>query len=172
MRILCLILYYSFARYLPVSYFPIVGNICKWIRYQLCRRIFKKCGTNVNIERLAFFGGGKSIEIGDHSGLGINCVVPSNTIIGNYVMMAPNCRILPCNHAFDRIDIPMCQQGDTGSQSTIIEDDVWIGINVLITPGRVIKKGTIIAGGCVLCKDFPEYSIVGGNPSRLIRTRK
>ena len=86
--------------------------------------------------------------------------------------MAPNCRILPCNHAIDRVDIPMCQQGDTGCQRTIIEDDIWIGINVLITPGRLIKKGSVIAGGCVLCKDFPEYSIVGGNPSRLIRMRK
>ena len=172
MRILCLILYYGFARYLPVSYFPIVGRACKWMRYRLCRRIFKSCGTNVNVERMAFFGSGKNIEIGDNSGLGINCSIPSNTIIGRDVMMAPNCRILPCNHAIDRVDIPMCQQGDTGCQRTIIEDDIWIGINVLITPGRLIKKGSVIAGGCVLCKDFPEYSIVGGNPSRLIRMRK
>ena len=172
MKILCLILYYGFARYLPVSHFPIVGTASKWLRYILCRRIFKKCGKNVNIERMAFFGSGRNIEIGDNSGLGINCSVPSNTIIGRDVMMAPNCRILPCNHAFDRIDIPMNQQGDTGVECTVIEDDVWIGINVLITPGRLIRRGSVIAEGCVLCKDFPGYSIVGGNPSRLIRIRK
>ena len=58
------------------------------------------------------------------------------------------------------------------SRVTVIEDDVWIGRNVIMTPGRLIKKGSIIAAGCVLSKDFPEYSIVGGNPSKLIRIRK
>lgn len=165
-------LYYGFARYLPVSYFPIVGKACKWIRYQLCRRIFKKCGKNVNVERLAFFGRGGGIEIGDNSGLGINCSIPSDTIIGRDVMMAPNCFILPLNHTFDRLDIPMREQGATEHKQTVIGDDVWIGRDVIMTPGRIIKRGSIIAAGCVLCKDFPEYSIVGGNPSRLIRSRK
>ena len=52
-----------------------------------------------------------------------------------------------------------------------IEDDVWIGRNVLMTPGRHIAKGSIIAAGCVLTKDFPEYSIIGGNPGKFIRSR-
>lgn len=171
MKTLCLILYYGFARYLPVSYFPFIGKICKWIRYQLCRRIFKKCGKNVNIERLAYFGRGVDIVIGDNSGLGINCKIPSDTVIGKDVMMGPNCFILDANHCFDRVDIPMCQQGCMDKKQTIIGDDIWIGRNVLITPGRVIKKGSIVAAGCVLCKDFPEYSIIGGNPSQLIRSR-
>lgn len=42
----------------------------------------------------------------------------------------------------------------------------------MIAPGRHIKKGSIIAMGCILTKDFPEYSIIGGNPSQLIRNRK
>jgi len=54
---------------------------------------------------------------------------------------------------------------------TIIEDDVWIGRQVIMSPGRHIKEGTIIAAGTVLSKDFPEYSIVGGNLSRLIKYR-
>ena len=165
MKTICLMLYYGFARYMP-------GKIGKWLRYQLCRRIFKKCGKNVNIERMAYFGRGSGIEVGDNSGLGVNCCIPSDTIIGKDVMMAPNCYIIPINHAFDRIDIPMREQGVSEHKQTVIEDDVWIGRNVIMTPGRLIKKGSIIAAGCVLSKDFPEYSIVGGNPSKLIRIRK
>lgn len=86
-------------------------------------------------------------------------------------MMGPNCYIFSTNHAFDRRDISMIQQGHTIRKQTIIEDDVWIGRNVIFTPGRIVKKGSIIAAGCVLSKDFPEYSIIGGNPSRLIRNR-
>ena len=121
---------------------------------------------------MANFGSGLDIEIGDNSGIGINACIPSNTKIGKNVMMGPNCYILATNHAFSRTDIPIIEQGYTPKKETIIEDDVWIGRDVLMTPGRVIKRGSIIAGGCVLCKDFPEYSIVGGNPSKLIKSRK
>ena len=169
-KILCLALYYGVARWLPLS--SKMGGVGKAVRYTLCKRIFKACGKNVNIERKANFGSGLDIEIGDNSGLGINCMVPSNTKIGKNVMMGPNVYILAQNHRFDRLDIPMCQQGFSPKATTVIEDDVWIGRDVLMTPGRTIKTGSIIAGGCVLCKDFPEYSIVGGDPSRLIKSRK
>lgn len=144
----------------------------KKVRYFLVKNIFKKCGKNVNVEYGANFGSGREIEIGDNSGIGVNACIPSNTIIGRDVMMAPNCYIFANNHSYERIDIPMNKQGGTKRLQTIIEDDVWIGRNVLMTPGRHISKGSIIAAGCVLCKDFPEYSIVGGNPSKLIRYRK
>ena len=168
-QFICLALYYGVFRYLPASYKCGVG---KHLRYFACKRIFKKCGKNVNIERMANFGSGLDIEIGDNSGLGINCHVPCNTIIGEYVMMGPNCYILARNHKFDRTDIPMGLQGSTDIKQTVIGNDVWIGRDVLIMPGRIIADGSIIAGGCVLTKDFPEYSIVGGNPSRLIKNRK
>nr|WP_252196979.1 acyltransferase [Bacteroides faecis] len=103
--------------------------------------------------------------------MGINCTIPSKTIIGRYVMMGPNCFILQDNHVFIRTDIPMCHQGHTPILPTVVEDDVWIGRDVLITPGRTIKRGSIVAAGCVLCKNFPEYSVIGGNPSKLIRSR-
>lgn len=136
-----------------------------------CKNIFLHCGKNVNIEKGAFFGSGFRLKIGDNSGIGLNCVVPGNIEIGNDVMMGPECYILSSNHAFDRTDIPMTRQGFSIQKKTIIEDDVWIGRQVIFTPGRTVKKGTIIGAGTVLTKDFPEYSIVGGNPSRLIKSR-
>lgn len=169
--LVCLATYYGFAYWMPESYSFFFGSVFRKIRVYLCRHIFLYCGENVNIERKANFGSGLDIELGDESGLGINCSIPSNTKIGKYVMMGPNCVILPHNHRFDRIDIPMNRQGFSPKLSTRIDDDVWIGRDVLMTPGRSILRGSIIAGGCVLCKDFPEYSIVGGNPSKLIRLR-
>lgn len=170
--LVCLGLYYGFARHLPAS-FGLFGKPSKWLRYQLAKRIFKKCGKGVNIERGASFGSGRDIEIGNNSGIGRNCSIPSNTIIGNDVMMGPNCFIIRYNHAYDRTDIPMRKQGyqSQGNVQTVIEDDVWIGMNVLMTPGRHISKGSIIGGGTLLCKDFPAYSVIGGNPSRIIKSR-
>lgn len=171
-RYICLILYYSIAKYLPSSFTPILGNLCKQIRYLLCQNIFYKCGYNVNIEKGAYFGSGKGIIIGNNSGLGKNCKVPSHITIGNDVMMGPNCTILYNNHKYDSVDIPMRLQGVTTPLPVTIEDDVWIGQDVLITPGRIIKKGTIIAARCCLTKDFPPYSIVGGVPCKILKMRK
>lgn len=170
-QIICLFLYYSFAQYLPCSYSRFGGSISQKIRRFLCIRIFKCAGRNINVERKANFGSGLDIQIGDYSDLGINCHVPSNTIIGNNVMMAPGCFIFSQNHITSDVSIPMNRQGFTEKKITIIEDDVWIGQNVYITPGRHIKKGTIIGACCLLCKDFPEFSVVGGNPSKLIKSR-
>ncbi len=142
-----------------------------YIRYQLAKRIFKKCGHHVNIERKAKFGSGRDVEIGNYSGIGVNCSIPSNIIIGDYVMMGPNCYILQRNHKFDDINIPIIRQGYTEQKKTIIQDNVLIGRNVLMTPGRTIAIGSIVGAGCVLTKDFPPYSIIGGNPSKLIRSR-
>lgn len=170
-RVLCLVIYKVFASKLPVSYSKFGGKLWKAVRFFLCKRIFAECGNNVNVERKANFGNGFGIKIGDNSGLGVNCTIPNDTIIGKNVMMGPNCYVLDSNHTFERIDIPMVEQGFSESKQTIIENDVWIGRDVLMTPGRTIKDGTIIGARCVLCKDFPEYSIVGGNPARLIRER-
>lgn len=170
--IVCLALYYTIAKHLPHSGAKLVGTVSRRFRYCLVKNIFKKCGKNVNVEHGATFGSGRNIEIGDNSGIGINADIPGNTIIGNNVMMGPNCYIAYNNHIYDSIDVPMCQQGMTNPAQTVIGNDVWIGKNVSMTPGRKIGDGSVIAMGCLLCKDFPSYSIVGGNPSKLIKSRK
>ncbi|WP_462356028.1 acyltransferase [Phocaeicola coprophilus] len=168
-----LFLYYSFATWLPSSYNPVLGRISNYIRIICCRRIFKFCGKVSTIDRMAYFGTGENIIIGDYSGIGANCVIPNNTVIGKYVLMAPEVHIIANNHNFSDIHRPMCFQGSPDTPfTTIIEDDCWIGVRVIMTPGRHIKKGSIIAAGAVLTKDFEEYSIVGGNPAKLIKKRK
>ena len=168
-QLVCLVLYYGFAQYLPKS--NTYGNVGGVIRYALCKHIFKKCGKHVNIERKAFFASGIDIEIGDYSGIGINAHIPNGTIIGDYVMMGPNCFILDVNHKVSDVDTPMCFQGHVPKKITRIGNDVWIGRDVHMTPGRTIADGSIIAMGAVLTKDFPPYSIVGGNPAKFIKKR-
>ena len=110
--------------------------------------------------------------MGDYSGIGANTQIPSNTIIGKNVIISRNVFILNRNHRFDDIHVPINDQGFLPSKQTIIEDDCWIGLRCIMTPGRIVKTGTIVGMGAVLTKDFPEYSIVGGNPAHLIKSRK
>jgi len=54
---------------------------------------------------------------------------------------------------------------------TVIENDVWIGQGAVISGGVRIGTGSIVAAGAVVTKDVAPYSIVGGNPARLIKMR-
>lgn len=174
--LLALCLYYGIGRHLPASTgwgFRGFRKASKFIRGYLCQYIFKKCGNNINIEHGAYFGKGDGIEIGDNSGIGINAHIYPNTIIGDNVMMGPNVYMLDSTHIFSRTDITMIEQGKKRQRpQVIIGNDVWIGQDVMIMSSRTIKTGSIIAARCVLTHDYPEYSIVGGNPSKLIRNRK
>ena len=68
-------------------------------------------------------------------------------------------------------EVPEDMKLPENDQDVVIEDDVWIGLRCILTPGRTVRKGSIIAMGSVLTKDFPEYSVVGGNPAKLLKTR-
>lgn len=170
-KLTCLALYYLFATHLPDSYSMFGGKVSNSIRVFLCKRIFKKCGKIRTINRKVVFGSGRDIEMGDDSGIGANTEIPSDTIIGKNVMLSRRCFVLHRNHEFSRTDIPIIEQGFKEKKRLVIEDDCWIGLNSILTPGRHIKKGTIVGMGSVLTKDFPEYSIVGGNPAKFIKSR-
>lgn len=171
-RNLFLFIYYCFARYIPNLPNVRTGEKC---RRFCCKRIFKKCGTNVNIETNAYFGLGDAITIGDNSGIGKRAYIGNiggggELTIGKNVMMAPDVIILTKSHSHERIDIPMCEQGSYSSK-VVIEDDVWIGIRSIIMPGVKIGKGSIIGAGAVVTKDVSPYTIVGGVPARIIKKR-
>ena len=171
MKYVFLLLYYTFFKHLPHSSTPYIGSCCEYLRFQCCKRIFSKCGKGVNVEKGVRFGKGFQIQIGDKSSIGINSKLPPNCIIGCNVMMGPEVVIFASNHICDRTDIPMIDQGMTEMTPPIIEDDVWIGQRAMIMSGKIIKKGSIIAAGAIVTKNFPTYAVVGGNPARLIKSR-
>lgn len=86
-------------------------------------------------------------------------------------MMGPYCLIYTSNHCMDRVDVPMWRQGFTEVRPVVIEDDVWIGARVTLLPGVHIGRGSVIGAGSVVTKDVPAYSIVGGNPARVLKYR-
>jgi galactoside O-acetyltransferase len=74
-------------------------------------------------------------------------------------------------HRFDRTDVPIHGQGVT-SRGVVIEDNVWIGMNVSILDGVRIGNGSIVGAGAVVTKDVPANAIVVGNPARVLRFRE
>lgn len=169
-KLICLVAYYGFAKYLPSSTSPYTHWV-RTIRRAVCHSLFDYCGTNVNIEKGANFATGGGISIGSNSGLGVNCLVHGPLEIGDNVMMGPDVVILTHTHNINRTDIPMEDQGSRVAKVTI-GNDVWIGMRSIIMPGVKIGNGAVIGAGAVVTKDVPDYAIVGGVPAKIIKYRK
>ncbi len=163
------LIYVLFAKWLPVSYAPVLGGYAKWLRKICGKLILKKCGKNVNIEKGAVFA--SAVSLGNNSGIGVGASISGTVEIGDNVMMGPHCTFYSRNHAFDRLDIPMCEQGFYDEKPIIIGNDVWIGGHVIFLPGVQVGNGAIVGAGAVVTKNVPEYAVVGGNPARVIKYR-
>lgn len=142
----------------------------KYLRRFCGKLILNKCGRQVNIEKGSYFN--SECELGDYSGIGINCILDGKVIIGNHVMMGPYCLIYTRNHSFNDTSITMDKQGFQEVKPVVIGDDVWLGGRCIILPGRHIGNGAIIGAGSVVTQDVEEYSIVAGNPAKKVKSRK
>ncbi len=122
-------------------------------------------------------------QFGCHSYCGYDCVF-LNTSVGAFCSISDNVVVGGSNHPmhfvstspvflshrdsvkakfsnFDYLDLPR----------THIGNDVWVGHSARICAGVNIGHGAVVAMGSVVTKDVPPYSIVGGNPARVLRMR-
>lgn len=163
-------LYYTVARHLPGSFAPYAFGSGK-LRVLCARQMFASCGKGVNIEHGAFFGGGREIEIGDNSAIGLNARISGPLTIGNDVMMGPGVSIFTQNHETENIHKPMRLQ-TAPKEKVTIGSDCWIGANAVILPGVTIGNGVIIGAGAVVTHDVPDFAVVGGVPAKIIKYRE
>ncbi len=111
------------------------------------------------------------VVIGENSLVGLRNTIIGPVQIGNNVIIAQNVVLSGLNHQYNDTSIPICSQGVI-TKKIIIEDDVWIAANSIITSGVRIGKHSVIAGGSVVTKDVLPFTVVAGNPAKLIKTIK
>lgn len=163
------LVYHFFAQHLPCSSAPwSFGS--RWIRNRVVRGFAPGVHPTANIERGAEISA-SGISVGSHSGIGIRCHVQGPTTIGADVMMGPECRIYTSGHANEDVTRPMRLQGAEEAKPVVIDDDVWLGARVMVMPGTVIGRGSIVAAGSVVTKDVAPYTVVAGVPAKVVRHR-
>lgn len=113
---------------------------------------------------------GPHIEMGADCTLNPFAALAGLVTLGDGVRIGTHTSIFGFNHGFSEISRPIFKQPCT-HVGIRIGDDVWIGANAVIVDGVTVGAHSIIAGGAVVVKDVPPYSIVGGNPARVIRSR-
>ena len=108
------------------------------------------------------------VIIGNNTGIGLSNVIIGPVNIGNYVMLAQHVVISGLNHGYEDVTTPPRLQKVITKQ-IIIEDNVWIGANSVITAGVNIGRNAVIGAGSVVTKNIPAFSVAAGNPARTIK---
>ncbi|MGC6482608.1 MAG: acyltransferase [Synechococcus sp.] len=90
--------------------------------------------------------------------------------IGDDVLIGPNVVLRASNHVFSDPAIPIRLQGTCGT-GIVIEEDVWLGANVVIIDGVTIGRGAVIGAGAVVTKSIPSYAVAVGVPAKVISSR-
>jgi len=108
------------------------------------------------------------VQIGNKTRIGIGSVLIGPVSIGDDVRLAQNVVITALNHNYQNIAMPISEQGVKAEQ-IYIGDETWIGANSVILPGVFIGKHCVVAAGSIVTRNVPSYSLVAGNPARIIK---
>lgn len=113
------------------------------------------------------------IVIEDKANLGFNCEIfsASRVRVGKSILMAAYTYLVGGDHLYDRVDIPVLEQGRT-ARGIDVDDHVWLGTHVVVTDGSRIGRDAIIGAGAVVVGEIPEFAIATGIPARVVRDRR
>ena len=105
-------------------------------------------GTNVVIDN--------DCRIGDNCSFQTGAYIPTGTKIGNRVFLGPNASLTN-----DKTPL----RTEYSPEPIIIEDDATVGSNATLMPGITVGKGAFVAGGAVVTKDVPAWTLAKGCPA-------
>lgn len=151
----------------------IPGSTGDLLRTRYLAPRMKNAGTKLRIQCGSRFRSIKNLEVGDNVTIGYDNFLQAKggLKLGNNVLFAPGVKIWTTNHNHADPDVPVNRQGHTNAP-VVIEDDVFIASNAFILPGTTLSRGCIVSAGAVVGgKVYRPYSILGGNPARIIGYR-
>ena len=113
---------------------------------------------------------GKRVGIGFATHLG--ALGGNRLIIEDDVMIGPHAYLGGVGYHFDRLDVPMREQGHNLKGGLTVGSGTWIGAGAMLLDGAKVGREAIVAAGAVVMGEVPDYAIVGGIPAKIIRSRK
>jgi acetyltransferase-like isoleucine patch superfamily enzyme len=136
-------------------------DIVPWNKFEL--------GEYSTIEDFSAINNGVGpVIIGDRTKIGLSNTIIGPVTIGNDIRLAQNITLSGLNHNYTDVNLPIHAQG-VSTAPIVIEDETWIGANVVVLAGVTIGKHCIIAAGSIVTKDVPPYSVAVGNPARVLK---
>lgn len=135
---------------------------------QLASQLFGKVGS-CYIEPYFFCDYGYNIELGQNFYANHNCIIldAGKVSIGDDVLLGPAVQIYTVTHP---LDVAQRKLGLEKGIAVTIGNSVWVGGGAIILPGVTVGEGAVIAAGAVVTKAVPAYTVVAGNPAKVIKT--
>ncbi len=119
-----------------------------------------------------------SLSIGERTTIHSFALINGDISIGTDCLIGPRVTILSGSHiALTRDSIRFQDEeyfkinGQYPSQPVSIGNDCWLGANAVILPGVNLGTGCVIGANAVVTRSFPEYSVIGGVPAKLLKSR-
>lgn len=142
------------------------------VRYCLLRAIGCTQSANVSVRDDVHLLGVSGLRIGENVSIHPMCYIDATggVFIGHDVSVAHSTTIMSTTHLFERLDVPIKDQGTT-SHPTVIEDGCWIGAHSVILAGVRIGSGSVVAANSVVNCDIPPRMVVAGSPAKVVGSR-
>jgi acetyltransferase-like isoleucine patch superfamily enzyme len=114
-----------------------------------------------------------TIRIGDSASIGPFCffAAKGDIVVGANVSIGSGTHFMAGAHASDDPDLPVSRQARIAA-GIVVEDNVWIGTGATILDGVTVGRNSIVGVDAVVNKDVPPWTIVFGNPARVVQKRK
>jgi acetyltransferase-like isoleucine patch superfamily enzyme len=127
-------------------------------------------GRGVQIEEDTCLNILGQLSIGEESYISVRCLIGAeeSVEIGRRVAIGPNVTIIDTNKNYANLNAPIISQGGK-SKKIVIEDDTWIGANVVVLAGSQIGAHSVVAAGSVVRGVFPPRVLLAGCPAKIIR---
>ena len=136
-------------------------DVVPWNKFEL--------GNESIIEDFSAINNGVgSVIIGDRTKIGLSNTIIGPVTIGNDIRLAQNITLSGLNHNYEDVSMPIHVQG-VSTAPIVIEDETWIGANVVVVAGVTIGRHSIVAAGSIVTKDIPPFSVAAGNPARVLK---
>lgn len=127
-------------------------------------------GANSTVESYCVINNGAGdVILGDRVRVGIGSVIIGPVTMGNGSGMGQHVFVSGFNHGFADGEKNSSQQ-ELDMRPVIIEEEAHIGANSVLVPGVTIGKRSQIGAGSVVTKDVPPFSVVVGNPAKVIKS--
>jgi acetyltransferase-like isoleucine patch superfamily enzyme len=147
---------------------PVHGNVLEALRdgrLQIGKHALLEPGVWITLP------GSARVRIGAGTFLNMGVMLAAEDLveIGEHCMLANGCFVTDSNHRYEDPELPITWQGFQSKGPTKIEDNCWLGANVVVTSGVTVGERCVVGANSVVTKDIEPFSIVAGAPAQVLR---
>lgn len=138
-------------------------------KQEILRELLGGCGERLHINLPFRCDYGENIFVGENFFANFNLTIldEARVVIGDNAFIGPNVGIYTACHPLNAAER---NSGVQWAKEVRIGNDVWLGANVVITPGVSIGNGVVVGAGAVVTGDLPDNVVAAGVPARIIRS--